>query len=258
MKKYLFLLSLILQAFPVMAQNIEIDADEKLEWYRSEQKMVAIGNAVAKKNGSILKGRTITAFYERVQLEDGTQKTQIQKILANGNVSLNMNNSIGYGTDFEYNLPKKTAVLKGKPAKLVNEQGEITATHSITYYVDQNKSIALGNVVAQNPKYTVYADKMVSYFKNGKDSKKELDHIEIFSGANPVKLVNDQATVTGKRGTYFPVENKLRIYDNVVINQEGNILNGDYAETDLNTGISSVRSSQKQGRVTGVFHNKKK
>ena len=257
MKKHIFLLMFFLKMLPANAQNIEIDADQKLEWYRNEQKMIAIGNAVAQKNGNILKGDTITAFYERVQLEDGSQKTQIQKILANDNVSLEMNNSTGYGTHFEYDLPKKTAVLYGKPAKLINQQGEITATQNMTYYLNENKSIALGKVIAKNPEYTVYANKMISYFKEV-GGKKELEHIEIFSGTDPVKLVNNQGTVVGKRGTYFPVENKLRIYDNVVIHQEDNILNGDYAETDLNTGISRVLPAKKQGRVTGVFHNKKK
>ena len=258
MKKYLLILTLLFQALPAMADTIEIDADKKLEWYRNEQKLVAVGNAVAQKSGTILKGEKITAFYERVQLEDGTQKTQIQKVLADEKVSLLMNDSTGYGSHFEYDLPKQTAVLKGKPAKLVNEKGEITATESINYYPTENKSVALGDVVAHNQDYTVYANKMISYFTNNKNGKKDLKKIEIFAGRNPVKLVNSQATVTGKRGTYFPVENKLRIYDNVVINQDGNILNGDYAETDLNTGISRVMSNQKKGRVTGIFHNKKK
>ena len=79
MKKYLLILTLLFQALPAMADTIEIDADKKIEWYRNEQKMVAVGNAVAKKGETILKGQTITAFYERVQLEDGTQKNANSK-----------------------------------------------------------------------------------------------------------------------------------------------------------------------------------
>ena len=258
MKKIIFLTTLILISTVAQAQYIYIDSDKQLEWYRDEQKIIAVGNAIATKEKNVLKGDKITAFYEKVQLEDGSKKTQIQKIYSDGNVSLQMNKALGTGSFFEYNLPTQTATLKGKPAKIKNQTGELTATGSIIYYGAENKSIALGNVIAKNEDYTIFADKMISFFDVDKQGKRTLNRVEIFANTDSIKLVNQQSVVTGQRGTYFPIENKLKIFDNVVINQNDNILKGDYAETDLTTGISRLLASQNQGRVSGIFHNKKK
>ena len=259
MKQSILFLSVFLYSGTVIAQNINIDADKKIEWYRDEQKIIAIGNAVASKAENILKGDKLTVIYEQLQLEDGTKKNQIQKIFSDGNVKLEMPDSFGFGEHFNYDLPLDKAVLKGKPALLKNQQGEITAEDNITYYGAENKSVASGNVIAKNPDYVVYADKMISYFDTDKNGKRSLNRVEIYAKNKPVKIVNKQSTVTGKRGTYFPLENKLKIFDNVSINQNNDILNGDYAETDLKTGISRLLATKsKNSRVTGVFRNKKK
>lgn len=259
MKRRFLLTALLFITFPVRAQNIDIDADERMEWYRDEQKIVAIGNAMAVKGAHTLRGNVLTMFYEKVMIEDGTQKNQIQKILADGNVYLEMQDSNGRGEHFDYSLPLKIARLNGNPARLKNQLGELTATGGITYYDAENKSVALGNVVAHNPDYTVYADKMISYFDEDKQGKKTLNRVEIYADGKPVKITNKQSVVTGRRGTYFPNENKLKIFDDVVINQNNDILKGDYAETDLKTGISRLLASKSKGnRVSGIFHNKKK
>lgn len=258
MRKLILLLCLFIYSSPLLAKNIEIDADEKVEWYRNEQKIIAIGNAVAVKENNTLKGDKLTVIYERIQLEDGSQKNQIQKIFSDGKVRIEMPNSFGTGDNFVYDVPLDKAILTGKPALLKNQQGEITAEDSIIYYGAENKSVAQENVIAQNPDYTVYADKMVSFFDTDKQGKKRLNRVEIYAENKPVKIVNKQSTVTGKRGTYFPLENKLKMFDNVVINQNNDILNGDYAETDLKTGISRLLATKSQNsRVTGVFRNKK-
>lgn len=259
MKKSIFFTALWLMTYPAQAQNIDVDADQRIEWYRDEQKIVAIGNAVAVKNDHTLRGNVLTVFYEKVMLEDGSQKNQIQKILADGNVHLEMPDSNGRGEHFDYSLPLKTAYLSGNPARLENKLGEITATDGITYYGAENKSIARGDVIAKNPDYTVYADKMISYFDEDKQGQKSLNRVEIYADGKPVKITNKQSVVTGRRGIYFPREDKFKIFDDVVINQNNDILKGDYAETDLKTGISRLLAAKSKGnRVSGIFHNKKK
>ena len=66
---------------------------------------------------------------------------------------------------------------------------------------------------------------MISFFTKNAQNQTELDKVEIYSDTNQVKIVNDQATVTGEWGVYLPKINKVRLYKHVVINQEGNILN---------------------------------
>ena len=90
--------------------------------------------------------------------------------------------------------------------------------------------------------------------ESGKSSSLTLDKVN-FSGN--VKIVTKDATVTADRGTYFPQSGIVKLFDNVTINQSGNILHGDKAETNLNTGISKLLAGSKKGRVKGVFKEKK-
>ena len=262
MRKFFIFFIAHLITLSAHAEDILIDSDKRLEWYRDEQKIVAIGNAVAKKTDNTLKGDTLTAFYERVQLEDGTQKTQIQKILADGNVTLINPKATGTGIHFEYDLPSQKATLTGQPAKIVIEQEapkeQETTENNSPQAPKKEPSASSKSDTKQNPSYTVYAEKMISFFDEDKQGKQVLNRIEIYAQNKPVKIVNKQATVTGNRGTYFPKENKLKLFEKVTINQNGDVLNGDYAETDLKTGISRLLSTQKKGRVSGIFHNKKK
>ena len=98
---------------------------------------------------------------------------------------------------------------------------------------------------------------MVAYFikggNNDNTSGLTLDKVEI---SGNVKIKTPNADVSSDRGTYLPRTGKIKLYDHIVIEQNGNILKGDLAETDLNTGISKLLSSAKQRRVKGVFKEK--
>ena len=56
----------------LLAEEIHLTADEKVEWYRSEQKMVAVGNAVATKQDMNVRADKMTAFYEQSEQQKGT------------------------------------------------------------------------------------------------------------------------------------------------------------------------------------------
>ncbi len=48
-KSAYFLALTIALAFPAHAEDIRLTADDKVEWHQNEQKMVAVGNAIATK-----------------------------------------------------------------------------------------------------------------------------------------------------------------------------------------------------------------
>ena len=49
---------------PARAEKINLVADDRVEWHQNEQKMFAVGNAVASKQDMSVRADTITAFYE--------------------------------------------------------------------------------------------------------------------------------------------------------------------------------------------------
>ena len=96
---------------------------------------------------------------------------------------------------------------------------------------------------------------MTAYFTKDANDKMILNKIDIEQN---VKITSQDTVVTALRGTYYAIDGKIKLFDDVVINQNGNILNGSTAETDLNSGISKILSGAKSGRVSGVFKEKKK
>ncbi len=252
MKHSLALLSLcLLFSAPAYGSDINIYADKQVEVHQNEQKLIAIGNAVARKDDNTIHADELSAFYEK----NKQGKTVFKTLHAKGNVKAVSPTTTAYGNTMDYDLNAEEIILIGTPAKIVSPKGEtITAEERIIYYPDQQIAIATGNVVAKDAENTVYSDKMISYFKKNAAGDLEMDEVKIYDN---VKIVTPEAIATSDRGTYYPNQGKVHLFDNVIINQDGNIITGDHAETDLNTGVSRMLSSSSGKRVSGVFKEKK-
>lgn len=237
-------------AFPAQAGNIMLNADEKVEYHQNEQKLVAVGNAVASKDDMSIRADKLVGYYAP------KTKNKISKVEAFDNVKMHSTEADAFGSKMIYDVAADTVVLTGAPAKIKLPDAEITAEGSITYYQTQQKAVATKNVIATDAKGSkVYANLMTAYFTKDKEGKLSLDKIDI---EDDVKIINKDATVTALKGTYFASSGKIKLFEDIVINQNGNILKGAEAETNLNTGVSKLLSGGKKGRVSGIFKEKKK
>ena len=96
----------------------------------------------------------------------------------------------------------------------------------------------------------------ISFFEKNAQGALEMKRVEIYDN---VKIVTKDAEVTADRGVYLPKDNLVNLYDRVVIKQDGNFIRGDYAVTDLSTGVSRLLTRKGSGkRVSGVFREKDK
>ena len=250
MIKYLIFTIFTLYSLPVFAGEIKLDADERVEYHQKEQKLVAKGNAVAAKDDMSIKASTLIGYYDK------TSKNKITKVEAYDNVEMKTPQADAKGDRLIYDISTDSAVLTGAPATIKTPDSTITSQGPITYYQSEQKAIATDNVIATDAKGNkVYADKMTAYFTKDQNGKMVLEKIDIEQN---VKITSTDTTVTSLTGTYYAAQGKIKLFDNVVINQKGNILKGDLAETDLNTGISKLLSSKKTGRVSGIFKEKQK
>lgn len=256
MSKLFCLVTLMtLLTFSARAEDINLTADEKVEWHQNEQKIVAVGNAVASKKDLSVRADKMTAFYKE-NPNGGDNKTSIDVVYAAGNVKMHSPKADAFGETLDYDLTADKMVLRGRPAKIKTDQDTITAEDSITYYPGSQKAVANGNVVGVSKDNKVYADQMISYFEKNAAGQMEMKRVEIFGH---VKISTPKADVTAEKGLYLPQTGIVKLFNNVEITQNGNILKGDYAETDLNTGISRLVSQKSnRGRVTGVFKEKSK
>ena len=254
MKLLIILISYCLLANQAFAGDINITADQKVEWHQKEQKMVAVGNAVATRDDMNIKADTLIAHYQNAT---AAAKSKINRVEAQGNVRMHSAKADAFGNSLDYNLDKDSAVLIGTPAKIKTENETISARQSITYYPSEQKAVAVGDVEGIDKSGNkIYSDQMIAYFEksSGQSSSLTLNKVDI---ADNVKIVTKDATVTADRGTYMPQSGLVKLFDNIVINQNGNLLRGDKAETNLNTGISKLLAGNGKKRVQGVFKEKK-
>lgn len=247
----IFLLALTSSAF---AEDINITADNKVEFHQKSQKIVATGNAFASKGKMSIKSDTLTGYYKE---KSNNSKGQIKRIVAHGNVIMHSPKADASGNQLDYDIEQDKAVLTGTPSLIKTDKETISAQNNITYYPSEQKAIAIGNVEAtdqQNNK--IFSDKMIAYFEKDPNNKDgiTLNKVEIFGN---IKIITPDAEVSAEKGTYSPKKGLIKLFNNVIINQQGNILKGDKAETNLNTGISKLIAKDGKSRVKGVFKEKK-
>ncbi len=236
------------------AQYITLDADKEVVWDSKAQKMSAVGNAVATKGDMTVKAAKMEAYYAK---NNTTGKNTITEVHAYNNVIMTSPKANAYGDTLDYDVVKDELVLKGQPAKLKTEKEEITAKENITYYPSVQKAVALGDVEATDKDNNkIFSQKMIAFFKKDEKGETVMDKVEIYDN---VKIVTKDATVTADKGLYLPKIAVIKLFDNVLIDQQGNKLKGDFAETNLNTGKSRIIAGQtSKGRVSGIFKEKKK
>lgn len=258
MLKLVYILTAFLSFSSIaQAQYMNLTADKEVEWDSQAQKMTAIGNAVASKKDMQIRADRMTAYYAK-NASVSTQKNTITEVHAVGGVIMTSPKAKAFGNTLDYDVAKDSFILKGEPAKIQTDKETITAKDNITYYPSQEKAIATGNVFATDQKNNkIYSDRMIAFFKkNAKSGNLEMDKIEIY---DHVKIMTDNAVVTADKGLYLPQSGMVKLFDHVIIDQQGNKLQGDFAETNLNTGKSRIIAGKtSQGRVSGVFKEKKK
>ena len=74
-----------------------------------------------------------------------------------------------------------------------------------------------------------------------------------------VVVKTPKGTASGNKGIYNPRTKLVELLGDVRIEQDGNFVVGQRAETDLNTSVSRLKGGEKTGgRISGIFYNKRK
>lgn len=129
----------------------------------------------------------------------------------------------------------------------------IDADEQIEFYQNDGKVIAIGNAKIRKDDQTIEADKITGFYEDKNNNKLNID--KIIAEGN-VKINTKDIIATANRSEYLPKEDIVKLFDKVTISQNGNTITGDYAETNIKTGISKLVSKKTGGRVSGVFKEK--
>jgi lipopolysaccharide export system protein LptA len=260
---------------------IEIAADQGIEWHRETQRYIARGNASAVQGDTAVHGDTLIAYY-RSQPNGGTE---IFRYEAQGNVRITNPTQTAFGDKGVYDMDTGVLVMTGKSLKITTPTDVITARDSLEYWDQKKVAVARGNAVAVSQERRMTGDVLTSHFVEGRtapqpaarpnarnqpaqrgrpaptpaaapnaQSGQRMQRIEGFGNVH-VSTATD--IVRADRGVYNADTSIAMMSGNVRITRGQNQLNGDFAEVNLNTGISklltSADSSGEKQRVRGLF-----
>lgn len=152
---------------------------------------------------------------------------------------------------FEYFKQDNILVLKGKHV-ITTSQGTLTAEKETRYFQNKRESVSVGNVVVRQGDNILYADTVKAFYSQ----KNELEKAE---AVGHVRIITPKGKAYGDKGVYNPKTAKVQLTGKVKLEQQGNVINGNMAETDLNTQISRITGNKKTGgRISGTFYSKRK
>ena len=260
-------------------QQIQVYADNGIEWHSEELRVIARGNAHAIRGNMTVDADVLTAHYRK-----GPKGDEIWRLDADGHVVIRSPNDTATGNKGIYDLDKSIFVLKGEPAKLVTPTDTFTATDSLEYWELKKMAVLRGDAVAiQEGGKTLKGDVLTAHFKDKEKDKPapsrpgakpaqgaqqggdggglELQRADAYGH---VVILSSNETVTGDRGDYNAETGIATVSGSVKISREGgNQLEGGWAHVNLNTGVSKLFPVAAGGadsgqRVQGVFIPQKK
>jgi len=267
--RMLVLLAFLLMGQRVQAQGfdlskgtaeIQISADDGLEWQSEASRVIAKGNAKAVRGDVTVTADTLTAYYRNSNgtTTPGGGSSQIWRVDAEGHVTITNPADTATGNKAIYDLDKAVLILKGTPAKLVTPTESFTADDALEYWEAEKMAVLRTNGVAITKDKKIQADVLTAHFKDNKQAPKtqksgggnggmELSRADAYGH---VILTTPQDKVTGDRGDYNAVSGIATLTGTVTLTRDNNVMNGGYANVDLNSGISTLYGNQ-AGSTTG-------
>ena len=246
--------------------EIQISADDGLEWQSEANRVIAKGNAKATRGDVTLTADTLIAYYRSASDAPAGTKgapgggNQIWRVDAEGNVTITNPNDTATGTKAIYDLDKAVMILKGNPAKLVTPTEVFTALDAIEYWENQHMAVLRDHGTAQSKDKQIQADVLTAHFKDGKKSGKgqhgamELSRAD---GFGHVILTTPQDKAQGDRGEYLADSGIATLTGAVSLTRDSNIMTGRYARVDMNSGISTLygyQPDESKQRVQATFN----
>lgn len=233
-------------------QPLQIKADEGIEWRRDEQVYIARGNATVVRGDLTVQARELRAYYR----EGSEGSPDIHRLEAEGDVRIEGPGETAYGDSGVYHLDEGVAVLRGENLRFETESALIRAKDSLEYWEDVEGrpiAVARGQAVAIRGEDRVEAEVLTASFASGGLGAQ----IEQIDASDGVIITRGDRKAGGERAVYYVEEKVATLHCNVWIAQGENRLNGQYAEFNLETGVSRITPDSTgcggDSQVRGLF-----
>lgn len=221
---------------------IIIEADDALEWNQSERYYLATGNAYVEQGAQIIEAERIQAFYSAE--EDGGDITHVT---ANGNVQIKDATQSARGETLDYNIQTGIYKLTGQGLEVISTDATAKANQLLEFFTLEDRMHAVGDAQITLPDGRILEADDIQ-IQNHEDGT--VDQID--AAGNVVIIMENDRSAKADTAIYTQKAGTALLTGNVTISEGGNILNGQKAEIDFNSGISKMLASGKS-RVTGIF-----
>lgn len=213
--------------------SLEINADEGIEWQRDQKRYIARGNASAARDNLQVFADVLTAYYRPVQAGG----SEVYRIEADGRVRIVSQGETIYADHGIYSLDKGLLLLHGRDLRLETAEDRLTARDSLEYWERQRAAVARGDAVAVRGDNEIRADVLTAYFTPDARNRLELSTIK---ADGHVEISTPTEFASGDGGVYYVKEQLATLTGAVKVTRGENQLNGEYAEVDLETGVSRL------------------
>ncbi|MDR1476813.1 MAG: hypothetical protein LBI17_01645 [Rickettsiales bacterium] len=245
MKRLLLILLLLLAALPAVAEDIELSADNGLEWDQKERKITMSENARATSKDYDMRADLIEAFYK------GDKK--IYRIVASGAVGV-VSKAETITTDrlaYDFDPEAITLSPDGRPTRLKTKDSEIIADGEVFY----NKARFYATATKAE---IIHAGKRLFANDIRIDFAKKTNEISKIVAKGDIRLVDGEEELLGDEAEYDPKAGMTTLVGNVRLKKgDSASLSGERIVYDMNAGIARVLP-QKGAKVTGRFSTDKK
>lgn len=246
--------------------QIDVSADESLEWHQDTHLYVARGNARAVRGDVTVEADLLTAHERDKDKQPAADSPEPKKdkaslshesslggnldlLTAEGHVHISDPRQQIFGEHAVYDLDQKTAKITGNNLKYLTSRDVITARDSMEYYEGENMALARGKAVAVHDDRRVEADVMKALFTQGPNGQMEMSAM---SAEGNVTVVTKNDVSRGDKAVYDVKRNVAVLTGNVRITRGDTQLSGDRAEVDFTKNQSRLLN-QGHGRVRALL-----
>ncbi len=252
---------------------ITVTAQQGLEWQQNDQKFIARGDAQAVQGDVTVIADELVAHYRNKPKAGGSGDTdetssEVYRVDATGKVTIRSKDEVATGQAAVYDFDKKVLVMQGDPVILTTSDGTVTAHRAIQYWSEENVAVAEGDALAIETSAKdgrrIKADKLTAFFREsgapapaGKKatgaalpSAKGRDLV-FLQGAGNVVLTTSNEVVRGERANYNLDTGMATVDGGVKLTRDNNQLNGGYAVVNVKGGVTRLYGSAAEAKGQG-------
>jgi lipopolysaccharide export system protein LptA len=245
MPKLLAIAFLLFLALPAMAEDIELSADNGLEWNQKDRKITMSENARATSKDYDMRADLIETFYK------GDKK--IYRVVATGAVRVVSKTETMTTDRLAYDFDPEAITLSpdGRPTRLKTADSEIVANGEVFY----NKAKFYATATKAE---IIHAGRRLFANDIRIDFAKKTNEISKIVAKGDIRLIDGEEEMLGDEAEYDPKSGMTTLVGNVRLKKgDSASLSGERIVYDMNAGVARVLP-QKGAKVTGRFSTDKK